>query len=147
MKKTRMLSLALAAALLVLPMAGCTQDGGSGSDGDTIKIGGLAPLTGDLSQYGVAVNNAVLMAVEDINENGGVLGKQIEYLPEDEKGDITEALNAYNKLVSEGVGAIVGPVQGGGQAGQRRRDADHHRVGNRCGNHPNRQIRVPRLLY
>ena len=126
MKKTKMLSLALAAALLVLPMAGCTQDGGSGSDGDTIKIGGLAPLTGDLSQYGVAVNNAVLMAVEDINENGGVLGKQIEYLPEDEKGDITE---------------------GGGQAGQRRRDADHDRVGNRCGNHPNRQIRVPRLLY
>ncbi|HIZ19226.1 MAG TPA: ABC transporter substrate-binding protein [Firmicutes bacterium] len=110
MKKTRMLSLALAAALLVLPMAGCTQDGGSGSDGDTIKIGGLAPLTGDLSQYGVAVNNAVLMAVEDINENGGVLGKQIEYLPEDEKGDITEALNAYNKLVSEGVVAIVGDV-------------------------------------
>ena len=110
MKKTRMLSLALAAALLVLPMTGCTQDGGSGSDGDTIKIGGLAPLTGDLSQYGVAVNNAVLMAVEDINENGGVLGKQIEYLPEDEKGDITEALNAYNKLVSEGVVAIVGDV-------------------------------------
>ncbi len=110
MKKTKMLSLALAAALLVLPMAGCTQDGGSGSDGDTIKIGGLAPLTGDLSQYGVAVNNAVLMAVEDINENGGVLGKQIEYLPEDEKGDITEALNAYNKLVSEGVVAIVGDV-------------------------------------
>lgn len=108
MKKTRMLSLVLAAALLVMPMAGCTQDAGAG--GDTIKIGGLAPLTGDLSQYGVAVNNAVLMAVEDINKNGGVLGKQIEYMPEDEKGDVTEAITAYNKLVAEGVVAIVGDV-------------------------------------
>ncbi|HJD24387.1 MAG TPA: ABC transporter substrate-binding protein [Firmicutes bacterium] len=112
MKKRSILSLALAAALLVLPLAGCTESGSEsgGSDGDTIKIGGLAPLTGDLSQYGVAVNNAVLMAVDDINKNGGVLGKQIEYLPEDEKGDVTEAINAYNKLVSEGVVAIVGDV-------------------------------------
>ena len=82
-----------------------------GATGDTIKIGGLAPLTGDVSVYGVAVDNGVKMAVEEINADGGVLGKQIEYIVYDEKGDATEAVNAYNKLVqSDNVVAIVGDV-------------------------------------
>ena len=96
--------------------SGCsnTGDGGSasgGSDSDTIRIGGLAPLTGDAASYGVAVNNAIQMAVEDINANGGIDGKQIEYIYYDEKGDTTEATNAYNKLVQgDKVVAIIGDV-------------------------------------
>lgn len=109
----------LAAAMMLTAMVGCgngnTQDGGNannaGATGDTIKIGGLAPLTGDVSVYGVAVDNGVKMAVEEINADGGVLGKQIEYIVYDEKGDATEAVNAYNKLVqSDNVVAIVGDV-------------------------------------
>ena len=129
MMKKRMLSLALAAALMILPLAGCTQDAGGegGGDADKIKIGGLAPLTGDLSQYGVAVNNAVLMAVEEINADGGILGKQIEYIVEDEKGDITEAINAYNKLVSEDeVVAIVGDVTSAPSKAVAQRANDDH---------------------
>ena len=104
---------------MLTAMVGCgngnTQDGGNannaGATGDTIKIGGLAPLTGDVSVYGVAVDNGVKMAVEEINADGGVLGKQIEYIVYDEKGDATEAVNAYNKLVqSDNVVAIVGDV-------------------------------------
>lgn len=92
------------------PSAGA-DEAPAASSGDTIKIGGLAPLTGDVSQYGIAVNNAVEMAVEKINANGGVLGRQIEYIVEDEKGDPNEAVNAYNKLVNnDGVAAIVGDV-------------------------------------
>lgn len=108
------------AALMALAMlgafSGCsnTGDGGSasgGSDSDTIRIGGLAPLTGDAASYGVAVNNAIQMAVEDINANGGIDGKQIEYIYYDEKGDTTEATNAYNKLVQDDkVVAIIGDV-------------------------------------
>lgn len=79
--------------------------------GETIKIGGLAPLTGNVSQYGIAVNNAILMAVEDINAKGGVLGRPIEYIVEDEKGDPSEAVNAYNKLVNnDGIVALIGDV-------------------------------------
>lgn len=129
--KKRILASALA-AMMALAVAGCggapaaTEPGASSGaasgdqapaeapaapTGDTIKIGGLAPLTGDVSQYGIAVNNAVLMAVEKINAGGGVLGKQIEYICEDEKGDPNEAVNAYNKLVSnDEVVAIVGDV-------------------------------------
>lgn len=116
--KKRFLAMVLAAAMMLTAMVGCgnanTQDDGNanaGATGDTIKIGGLAPLTGDVSVYGVAVDNGVKMAVEEINADGGVLGKQIEYIVYDEKGDATEAVNAYNKLVqSDNVVAIVGDV-------------------------------------
>lgn len=117
--KKRFLAMVLAAAMMLTAMVGCgngnTQDGGNannaGATGDTIKIGGLAPLTGDVSVYGVAVDNGVKMAVEEINADGGVLGKQIEYIVYDEKGDATEAVNAYNKLVqSDNVVAIIGDV-------------------------------------
>lgn len=117
--KKRFLGMVLAAAMMLTAMVGCgngnTQDGGNannaGATGDTIKIGGLAPLTGDVSVYGVAVDNGVKMAVEEINADGGVLGKQIEYIVYDEKGDATEAVNAYNKLVqSDNVVAIIGDV-------------------------------------
>lgn len=116
MKKTKLLSFLLAAAVLAVPLAGCSQDDagdtGSGSSGDTVKIGGLAPLTGDVSQYGIAVRNAILMAVEDINEAGGILGgRQIEFICEDEKGDATEATTAYTKLVeNDGIVALLGDV-------------------------------------
>lgn len=116
MKKTKLLSFLLAAAVLAVPLAGCSQDDagdtGSGASGDTVKIGGLAPLTGDVSQYGIAVRNAILMAVEDINEAGGILGgRQIEFICEDEKGDATEATTAYTKLVdNDGIVALLGDV-------------------------------------
>ena len=87
------------------------DDAAPTADGETIKIGGLAPLTGDVSQYGTAVDNAVKLAVADINAAGGVLGKQVEYICYDEKGDANEAVNAYNKLVNDdGVVALVGDV-------------------------------------
>lgn len=129
--KKRILA-SILAAMTVVAMAGCGGSPASSSEsgsqapadasqapapaadaasGDTIKVGGLAPLTGDVSQYGIAVNNAVTMAIEKINANGGVLGKQIEYIVEDEKGDPNEAVNAYNKLVSsDGVVAVIGDV-------------------------------------
>lgn len=109
MKKRSIVSLALAAALMIVPMAGCTKSEGNG---DTVKIGGLAPLTGEVSQYGKAVDNAVKLAVKAINEKGGILGgKKIDYICYDEKGDANEAINAYNKLAqTDKVVALVGDV-------------------------------------
>ena len=110
MKKVRIVSIALAAALSILPLAGCTSQNAGKNEESTIKIGGLAPLTGEVSQYGVAVNNAVKMAVDDINAKGGILDKQIEYIPMDEKGDPTEAVTAYSSLMEKGIVALVGDV-------------------------------------
>lgn len=80
------------------------------AEGD-IVIGGLAPLTGNVAQYGIASNNGSMLAVDEINAAGGVLGQQIAYVYYDEKGDPTEAINAYNKLVqSDGIVGLVGDI-------------------------------------
>ena len=89
--------------------------GGCGKSGEmtkpeTIKIGGMAPLTGALAIYGVTTTNGVELAVKEINENGGILGKKIEYIILDTKGDSTEAVMAYNKLVDEKVAGIIGEI-------------------------------------
>lgn len=76
----------------------------------TIKIGGLGPLTGPLAIYGVTATNGSKLAFEEINKNGGILGKQVEFVLFDEKGDSTEAVTAYNRLVDEGVVALVGDI-------------------------------------
>ena len=99
----------LAAALLTVPLAGCGNT--PGGSGDEIVIGGLAPLTGSVAQYGVAVDNAVKLAVDDINAKGGILGKTIKYISSDEKGDPTEATNAYTRLVDQDkIVALIGDV-------------------------------------
>ena len=89
--------------------------GGCGKSGEvakpeTIKIGGMAPLTGALAIYGVTTTNGAELAVKEINENGGILGKKIEYIMLDTKGDSTEAVMAYNKLVDEKVAGIIGEI-------------------------------------
>ena len=89
--------------------------GGCGKSGEmtkpeTIKIGGMVPLTGALAIYGVTTTNGAELAVKEINENGGILGKKIEYIMLDTKGDSTEAVMAYNKLVDEKVAGIIGEV-------------------------------------
>jgi len=76
----------------------------------TIKIGGLGPLTGPLAIYGVTATNGSKLAFEEINKNGGILGKQVEFVLFDEKGDSTEAVTAYNRLVDEGVVVLVGDI-------------------------------------
>lgn len=110
--KKRFLAAALAAVMLAASATGCAQQGATQSTADdTIKIGGLAPLTGNVSVYGIATNNGIKLAVNSINKAGGVLGKQIQYIVLDEKGDPTEAVNAYNKLVqNDKIIALVGDV-------------------------------------
>lgn len=78
---------------------------------ETIKIGGIAPLSGPVAVYGVAVQNAVEMYVEDVNAKGGVLGMQVEVEWLDDKHDPTEANNAYMLLAdNKELSAILGPV-------------------------------------
>ncbi len=115
--KKRILAAVLSAVMLAASAFGCAQGGNkqpvseNTKAGDTIKIGGLAPLTGNVSVYGVATNNGIKMAVDEINKAGGVLGKQIEYIVYDEKGDPIEAVNAYNKLVQDDkIIALIGDV-------------------------------------
>lgn len=87
-----------------------TAASGAAASGDTIKVGVLGPLTGDVSVYGKAVVNGATLYLKQVNANGGINGKQIEILTEDEQGDETQAVNCFTKLVDEGITALVGDV-------------------------------------
>ena len=84
--------------------------GSAAASGDTIKIGVMGPLTGNVSVYGQAVVNGASLYLKQVNANGGINGKQIEILTEDEQGDATQAVNCFTKMVDEGITALVGDV-------------------------------------
>ncbi len=104
-------SLALASAL-VFSLAACGNGGGDegSSDADTFKIGGIGPTTGDNAIYGTAVENGIQLAVDEINEAGGINGYQIEYQFEDDQSDSEKSVNAYNTLKDWGMQMLVGTV-------------------------------------
>jgi branched-chain amino acid transport system substrate-binding protein len=73
-----------------------------------IQIGFTAELTGKQNELAINLRNGVQLAVEDINANGGINGKTIALLIEDDMGTNSGARNAENKLINAGVVAIVG---------------------------------------
>lgn len=77
---------------------------------ETIKLGNSAPLTGPLSIYGQTTNNGIKLAIEEVNANGGILGKKVDWVEYDDKGEITDAVTNYNKLMEDKVDAIFGGV-------------------------------------
>ena len=81
-----------------------------GAAGATIKVGLLAPLTGDVSVYGIAVANGANLYIKQINEAGGINGKQIEVVEMDEQGDATQAVTCFTQMVDEGITALIGDV-------------------------------------
>ncbi len=87
-----------------------TAASGAAASGDTIKVGVLGPLSGDVSVYGQAVVNGATLYLKQVNANGGINGKQIEILTEDEQGDATQAVNCFTKMVDEGMTALIGDV-------------------------------------
>ena len=115
--KRRFLSILLAGCLAVsLTACGGTKEESTApaesgdSASDPILLGTISPNTGNLAAYGTAIMNGVNLAVEEINAAGGVLGSQIQVINADDQGDPTECMNAFNSLVSQGVGLIIGSV-------------------------------------
>lgn len=108
MKLKRLFATVAAASMLVACGGGDTK---STKDVKDAKFGFIGPLTGDASQYGTAVKNAMELAIEDYNEEHDANVTAV-YL--DDKADSTEAVNAYNKLVSdEQIDALLGTVTSG----------------------------------
>ena len=71
-------------------------------------IGGIGPCTGGAAAYGLSCKEALEIAVEEINENGGINGYQIKYQFEDDEHDAEKSVNAYNTLKDWGMQALVG---------------------------------------
>lgn len=74
----------------------------------TVKIGVAGPMTGSDAKQGQDILNGVKLAVEEWNARGGVLGKKIEVLWEDDRSDPKEAVAVAHKLVNLGAVAVVG---------------------------------------
>jgi branched-chain amino acid transport system substrate-binding protein len=82
-----MLSVWLSAAVL-LSMAGLGTVAVAGQEGALIKVGVVLPLTGAQQKFGEIENNSFLMGMEEINAAGGVNGRPIELLIEDDKSQL-----------------------------------------------------------
>lgn len=91
-------------------LAGCGGGETEKGSSDTIKIGGIGPVTGDAAIYGEAVKNGAELAVKEINEAGGINGAQIEFNFQDDEADAEKAVNAYNTLKDWGMQALLGTV-------------------------------------
>ncbi len=78
---------------------------------DTIKIGLVVPLSGDVKTFGESTTNGVMLAFEELNEAGGIGGKRVQVIITDDRNDPTETANAGSKLIDmDGVLAIIGSV-------------------------------------
>ena len=126
----KLLSIALVAMLALSALAGCAAPAAtdaSASDatasdataadaaqpaasGETIKVGILGPHTGDYAVYGLAVKNGAQLYIDQVNAAGGINGKQIETVVYDNKGDSTEAITAFTRMVDDGITALIGDV-------------------------------------
>ncbi len=107
---------AIVIILIILAVGYSLLRGGdpTGDDDGVITIGFIGPLTGDAVSYGEPISNSVRMAVDVVNEAGGVNGRMIEVVYEDGRCTSEDALNAAQKLVNiDGVKMIIGGVCSG----------------------------------
>ena len=109
MKKYSMKIAALVLAIaMVFALAACSG-GGGGGDSSPIKIGVLLPISGSEAFYGIDMNNAYTMAVDRVNSEGGVLGREFELLSVADDGcDPLMAAQAATNITSRDPDFVVG---------------------------------------
>ena len=112
--KGRVLQSVTVLGALLLVVAGCSRDSGGGdetAEKKTVKVGVIAPLTGNLSELGLGIKNSVDLAIRQANEKGTVPGYELVLAAEDDAADPATGANAANKLASDPqVAAVVGTL-------------------------------------
>lgn len=97
----------VAGLVLSLVMSGCgttsvsTPDSSKATTGGNIKIGVAGPFTGPIAETGATIKKAVELAAEEVNKSGGINGKQIELVIEDDKADPKESASIANKFAAD----------------------------------------------
>lgn len=103
----------LFAVMLIILLAGSLAFAGGDKESETIKIGVAGPHSGDLASYGIPTVKAAEILVEKINADGGLLGRQVELVIEDDVCKPEVATNTAAKLVGEEVVAVIGHICSG----------------------------------
>ncbi len=97
--------------MLTTLLAGCggAKDNGGDKNADTIKLGFLGATTGGVANYGIPAQKGMQLAIDELNTAGGVLGKQLQPIYEDNKGDSSEIANIATKYITQDkVVAMIG---------------------------------------
>ena len=105
----------LAVSVMSLVLAGCPPKGeggaAAGAEGGEILIGEYGSLTGSEATFGQSAHNGIMMAVDEINAAGGVNGRRLKVMTEDDQSQPDQAANAVTKLISQNsVVAVLGEV-------------------------------------
>ncbi len=111
MRRLKVVGLLMAIAFTVVA---CGGESSTGGEVETIAIGSLHPLTGPLATSGSQMDEAVAMAIEDINAAGGIEaldGAELEALSSDTQGDPATAQDEAQRLIGEDAVALVGTYQ------------------------------------
>ncbi|HVO69037.1 MAG TPA: branched-chain amino acid ABC transporter substrate-binding protein [Aggregatilineaceae bacterium] len=98
----------LAVTILLAACFGPLGLSASAQEGEPIRIGLEGPMTGDYAYEGQGFQKAVQLLVDQTNENGGLLGRQVELIVEDDAGDPTQAALVADRLVDAEVVAVIG---------------------------------------
>jgi branched-chain amino acid transport system substrate-binding protein len=102
------------AVMLLVVMSCCSAVWGKAASGEPYVIGAIFAITGDASSLGVPEKNTAVMLEKQINAAGGINGRPLKIVIEDNRGDPAEALNAARRLVErDNVLAIIGPSRTG----------------------------------
>ena len=107
MKKN--LSIVLILILVLSAFSGCA--GTDKSDTTPIMLGSIMPISGPVSTYGIQSRDAINMAIDEINAAGGILGRPVQVIVEDDEANPEKTKNAFTKLVTkDGVIGIIGAL-------------------------------------
>lgn len=110
-RKFSLLTLALAMVFTCITMTSCGS--GSGNDGNVLLIGGIGPTSGDYANYGTSVKQGAILAVEEINKNGGVNGFTLKLDFQDSAADPDSAVAAFGKQMDKGMKLSLGATFSG----------------------------------
>lgn len=113
MKRAKKRLAVVAATVVMLAVSGCSglTTGDSGSEGsdtsEPIKVGSILDMTGPLNVYSLVKADVGRLAIEDINANGGVLGRQIELVEYDSQSSTAKNVEFTNQLINKDQVAVV----------------------------------------
>lgn len=113
--KKKFFAFVMAMVMVAGCLAGCGGGSDSGSEGGdsgsaVVKIGGIGPLTGSASSYGSAVENGAKLAIDEINNAGGVNGMTLALDFQDDENNPEKSIQAYNLLKDKGIKVLMGTV-------------------------------------
>lgn len=109
MKKTKLLAILMMVVLVASSLVGCGEQGYTSENTEFI-IGVSGPLTGPAAVYGTAVKNSAEMAVEEINEAGGLNGIKFKLVATDDTHDAKKVSTNYSSMLEQGMQVSLGTV-------------------------------------